>query len=348
MSAGRAPRAVAATAASITWVALAVLVELAATLGLGAPLEAQTPGRLSLTVLDAVGAPLAGARVRLSCAELPRFEQLRNSNDKGRVLLTFPDATNTYRLGIERDGFQPVELEARTVPDELEKREIRLVPVRPAASAGAESDAARAAESAATAATERSAAAAAAHNEGVAALRAEDDGAAAVAFERALALDPRLAPAHVGLAVARLRLGDPAAARAAAGRALALVPGHARGLAVRYAAARALGAEADATDALTALESADPRAAAEILVERGAERYDAGDVAGSAALALRALELVPDQPRAHYRLALCRLAAGEHGEARRLLLRFLELAPDDPSAAAARDLLAGLGGGAGE
>lgn len=302
-----------------------------------AVLGAQTPGRLSLTVLDATGSPLASARVRLSCPELPRFEQLRTSDTKGRLLLTFPDATRTFRVEITRDGFRSVELEVKAVPDELLRREIRLAAEPPPGAAGS---------AAVRAELERSVTVAESHNAGVEALRAGDDPAAIVAFERALELEPRFVASLVGLAVARLRLGEHAAAGAAAARALEVEPGNVRALGVRYTAARALGEDLAASAALAALETADPDAAADLLVEQGVGRFESGDLAASSALVLRALELAPGHPRAHYRLALCRLATGETAEARRLFERFLELAPEDPSAPTAREMLAAIGHGA--
>ena len=53
----------------------------------------------------------------------------------------------------------------------------------------------------------------------------------------------------------------------------------------------------------------------------------------------KALELEPEMARAHYRLGLAYLSAGELERARNHLTRFIELQPEDPEAATAREML---------
>ena len=88
------------------------------------------------------------------------------------------------------------------------------------------------------------------------------------------------------------------------------------------------------------MKAANPGFLGEGFLEFGIRDFNAGNVAEAREIFERVLETLPDQPKAHYYLALCLLSAGETGPAKEHLQRFVELAPDDPDAATARDMLA--------
>jgi tetratricopeptide (TPR) repeat protein len=394
-------------------------------------LRAQSMGRLSLLLLDADGEPLPGAEVLVTCPELPHFRDESTTNKKGKVLLAFPDSTRSYRLQIEKEGYQPVDMEYQPKAGQVARRQIQLQPVRgpsiglretgpgsasaasQAVAVGLESLAAgdlAAAEAHFHRALEEDNSLAPAHsalaglylqkgeyesavaaaqsllelepdnprgfralyeahkalgqareaeaalaklsqldrgadtaallfNEGVEDMRAGDLGAAKARFEEVLGLEPEFLQAHLGLALCHLREGSFEAAAAAAERALELDPGNLRALEIGVDAYRALGNKQMEEAALEALGSADPRTASGQLFERGVELFAAGDTAGAIGLFQRAVELDPENPRAHYKLGLCYISSGETAEAREHLQRFLELAPDDPEAPSAREML---------
>lgn len=189
----------------------------------------------------------------------------------------------------------------------------------------------------------------------------EEDGGESVAlgrafFERSLALDPREARAHAGLALCRALGGDLAGARAVAGRALALAPEDAR--------VRVLVAETDAVRSRTldergdALGAADARRAAREEFLRAIElapedpvawagfgaSFGAGDgdlQPGIAALE-RALELGAWAARPNLELARLYTAAGQIARARERLEEVARI-DEGPAGERAAELLAELG-----
>jgi tetratricopeptide (TPR) repeat protein len=177
-------------------------------------------------------------------------------------------------------------------------------------------------------------------NSGVALFQAGDLEGAVARFERALEMDPELAPAYSVLASLYLNLGQYEESIANAQRHLELEPGEARSHGILYLDYRFLGDQAKADEAFQAMKAANPGYLGEGFLEFGVLDFNAGNIAQAQEIFERVLETLPDQPQAHYYLALCLLSGGETARAKDLLQRFVELAPDDPEAATARDMLA--------
>jgi tetratricopeptide (TPR) repeat protein len=177
-------------------------------------------------------------------------------------------------------------------------------------------------------------------NSGVARFQAGDPEGAAERFERALEMDPQLAPAYSVLASIYLNLGQYEKSIANAQRHLELVPGDARTYGILYLDYRVLGDKAKADEAFEAMKAANPGFLGEGFLDFGILDFNAGNVDQAREIFERVLETLPDQPKAHYYLALCLLSGGDTATAKEHLQRFVELAPDDPDAATARDMLA--------
>ena len=180
-------------------------------------------------------------------------------------------------------------------------------------------------------------------NAGADAARAGDLDSALTLFDKAIEIDPELAPAHAATArllLARERYDD---ALAAAERALAADPDLVEVQRVRYEAYRRLGQEDKALEVFEELAAADPEGLAETLYEQGRSAFQAGDTAQAVQALEQAVQAKPDHARAHYMLGLSYANAGDSGKAKQHLQKFVELAPDDPEASTAQEMIKYMG-----
>ncbi|MGQ9590064.1 MAG: tetratricopeptide repeat protein, partial [Planctomycetota bacterium] len=154
--------------------------------------------------------------------------------------------------------------------------------------------------------------------------------AAVAAYELALRLEPSFLPALVNLSMAWARSGDPARAESALRRALGLNP---RSPEAHFNLALLLAERGERAEAKAHLERAvelDPRSAqaaynlAIVVSEDDLER--------AIALARRAAELLPEDPRYGYTLAFYEWRAGRAREAEATLRAHLERHPADADA----------------
>ena len=177
------------------------------------------------------------------------------------------------------------------------------------------------------------------YNEGVAAIKVGDYAGARVKFLKALEIDPDLKEAVGAMAIIHFQDGDFQKAAAMAERHLELDPGNNKSLRVRWDAYTKLGDTEKTAAAFTALADADPKVLITELYNTGNDLFENGDTPGAAASFEKVLEIDPDHPRAHYRLGVCHVGAGDNAAAKEHLQRFLELAPEDPEASVANDML---------
>jgi tetratricopeptide (TPR) repeat protein len=180
------------------------------------------------------------------------------------------------------------------------------------------------------------------HNEAVALLKAGDDAGAFAKFQEALALDPNLQPALLGVATTGLKLGHAAEAAAAAQTILKTDPRNEGAIRVRYNAALKMGDTGMALDALEALgasSTVDRATVVDGFSKLAFASFDSDDIPHAKEALGKALELDPNHARSHYLLGLILMREGAKEEARTHLERFLALAPNDPDAATARNAL---------
>jgi tetratricopeptide (TPR) repeat protein len=182
------------------------------------------------------------------------------------------------------------------------------------------------------------------YNEGVAFSDGGDQEGAFAKFEEALRLNPNFEEAMIGVATVGLEIGRNEEAVAAAEAILNANPQHEQALRIRYNAALKTADEGMIIDALVSLAAVEPVIARDGLLRLAYEAYDANDMPLAKERFGKVLEVDPDQPHAHYVLALIHVNDGANEEAKKHLERFLAIAPDDQEAATARDLLDYLGG----
>jgi Tfp pilus assembly protein PilF len=177
------------------------------------------------------------------------------------------------------------------------------------------------------------------HNEGVALAKAGDAAGALGKFQEALNLDPTLRASMVGLATAALKLGKNAEAATAAESILKLDPRNDQALRLRYNACLVLGDPDRLFDALIGLAAVEPTVAKNGMLKLAFDAYDGNDKAKAKARFQKVLDVDPNQPQAHYYLALVLVADGNTAEAKAHLEKFVALAPNATEAANARDML---------
>jgi tetratricopeptide (TPR) repeat protein len=314
----------------MTSIRRAALTALALTLLLAAASYAAGEGRLVGSVVDEAGAPIEGAKILLT-REGTAYKLEKTSDKKGQFMLLILDATQEYKIHVEKAGYRAFEEVIKPKVEDTLRLTFTL------AKAAVEEPVAKEMPG-----TEK---AILAYNEGVNALRGGDLAAAVPSFEQAAALNPELAEAHSVLAEVYLELKRNGDALAAADRYLALKPGDPRGLRVRYDALKAAGDNEKAKAALEALEAAEPDnpETAVRFFNEGAERTRSGQYDEAAVFFERVVRIAPDDPKfakAHYVLGLSYAKDdAKKAQAKEHLQKFLQLTPDDPEAATAKQML---------
>jgi tetratricopeptide (TPR) repeat protein len=158
-------------------------------------------------------------------------------------------------------------------------------------------------------------------------------------FQLVLRLDPEMVNAYFALANIYTRQGRSQQAVAMADEVLQRAPDNLAARKVRYLGLRESGEIEAAHQALVVISTVDPEWAAPDLYNHASNLYNSGHQVEAGATLDWLLELLPDNPSAHYLRGLCCDRAGDHRCTRKHLERFLELAPDHADAATARKLL---------
>lgn len=181
------------------------------------------------------------------------------------------------------------------------------------------------------------------HNEGVALVKAGDNTGAFAKFQEALNVDPNLQASLIGLATAGLKIGRNAEAATAAEAILKANPKNEQAIRLRYNACLLLEDKDRLFDSLVGLSAVEPAVASNGLLKLAFEAWDANDKVRAKERFTKVLEVNPNQPLAHYYLALVYVNEGANAEARSHLERFLTLTPKGPEADTAREMLKQLG-----
>jgi tetratricopeptide (TPR) repeat protein len=261
---------------------LATLMLLAA--GLPAALEAQ-PGRISITVTDPAGEPIADVNVSVTTPERGDVKVETVTNKKGKAMVMVPNVALRYDLALARDGYATLTTDVKAQLGETVFKEYQLAPTGGAATSGA---------AAGTAEERVFTPAELAFNDGVSALAKDDVDTALAKFLEARDKDPGLTVVHSALAAIYLEKKQPQEALAAAQRYLEADPGSPRGLRLVYEAQKQLGNNAEAEKALRELQSKKGDEVAVLLFNEGAEAVKVGDLDNAERRFVEALTAKPD------------------------------------------------------
>ncbi len=273
---------------------------------LATPSLAQT-GLLRGTVVDSDNNPITGVKVTVSSEELTSFRKTLTTDQKGQFKLRFQSTQLQYKYEIlfEKPGYgsvtQPMSPSSTQQMREryvLEKSETQVIESHGDLSAVL---------------TGTSNAAVGAFNGGLKAQREGDLAVARSKYEEAVAADPELGPAYVGLAQVLLDQGEYAPAVEAADRALGQDVSRAEPLRVKYQALRALGKNEEAEAIAATLDEAEGAvASAKRIYNEGGEAFQAGDKETALSKFQEAAELDPSLVDAHLAIATLQLAKGNH------------------------------------
>lgn len=300
-------------------ISLALILFLALT-PLAATLEAQAYGRLVLTLKNNDGEALEGAQVVVTCPEIPAFKLEQKTNRKGMTTLAFGDATKSYVLRIELEGYAPIDTPFKPQIRTSLKRELVMQKLGAGSAPGSGAPAGELVLSAA----DRT------FNAGMEALQADDLEGGKARFLEVLKNNPSYASAHSALAGVYLAQGEPEAALASAQKLRELEPENPRAFRLLYEAHKALGNESEATKALAAMKQLDRSGdTATLIYNEGVDSLKVGDSAAAKMRFQEALELQPDFAPVLQALAILHMNEKAYAEALPLAERLIVAAPEN-------------------
>jgi tetratricopeptide (TPR) repeat protein len=298
----------------------------------GGPLHAVGEGRVIGTVTDGQNKPIQGANVLLTLPGVSSYKQEKKTDKSGKFTLLILDATQEYKVRIEKEGFQPFEEALKPTLQETLRISYTLAPTQ--------GPAAPAPDSAEAKALEGRNAAVAAYNEGVGKLKAEDRDGAVVKFEEALKLNPELIEAHGVLADLYVEQKKYPQAIAAAERVLQAKPNDPAALTALYDAAVATGDKAKAASALNAMAGGAPgRDTAVRLLNKGVIDFNGNRMPDALAAFQTAEKADPAFPKTQYMLGLTYANLDDKAKAREHLAKYLEMEPNGEDAETAKAML---------
>ncbi len=301
-----------------------VLVLVGAVLALSAPGTAAQMARISGTVVDTDGQPIAGVTITITTPDSERFEVVKTTNQKGKVTLSFGNVEWQYEIRLEKGGFQTKAEPLPLTSGGTVKAQWTLVAKNAAA---ADAGAVEAGGGGGGGRVVRT------FNEGVEAQRMGDLDLAVAKYRQAAEMDPELAAPHTALAGVALIREDWETAAAEAEAAIAVDPEDVRAMQIRFDAYRNLGQEAKASEAAAALrEVGDLDAAAARIFNEGVDAYTAGNLAMAQSKFQQVVQLSPDMVAPYVALAQISLTQGSPAEAVAMAQSALEREPDDTRA----------------
>ena len=278
-------------------------------------LHAAGAGRVLGSVEDDAGQPLADVTITVTSPEF-KYSQEKKSDKKGKFSLLILDATRSYVIRLEKEGYQAFEAPLEVKLNETIRVGYTLARTAPAA------------PSTGPAEEEGTGQAITAYNAGVVAFNAGDHAGAIAKFEEAAQLDPKLVAAPLTLSGLYLAKKQHAEAAAAAEKALALEPGNAVALRTRYDAYSEGGQKEKAEAALKELTAqVKDRETAVRVFNLGATAARNGDMDAAAARIREALEIDPTLEQAYSSLAGIYLSKKQYKEAAELAERHLAANP---------------------
>jgi Tfp pilus assembly protein PilF len=277
-------------------------------------------GRLIGKVVDQEGKPIAGVSVTTTSPRIPDFHEVTTTDAKGIFKVDFERIGITYHYELEKAGYVTLRLDQNWNVEGTDRHEFKMARTEPIPVA--EGSPASTSETAV-----------AAYNEGVAALKGKDHATAGARFEAAVAADPSLRLAWMGLAQVHLDQKRYREAAEAVEKAIALGAGDEAVLRLRWEAYRNLGDAAKTAEAREALEKFGRLSEeAKRIHNEGVALSKSGDAAGAYAKFKDALAINPAFTPALIGLATSGLKSGHAAEAAAAAETLLKADPHDEEA----------------
>ena len=282
-------------------------------------------GRFSGTVVDESGQPVAGASVTVTTPSLATVNLALTTDESGRWTTDVPNASWTYSIRVQRDGFAPSQTQAKPNGTKDTKVDMTLhPPIVPPAPPAPKIDPG-----------------VASYNEGVDLLQKGDKAGAEKKFDGAVAAKPDLAAAWKVLSQLSYERRDYPKALASGRKLLELDAKDIDLYGILMDAAQKTG------DSKAALEYKQKFVEAnadnpEVNYNSGVESYNASDYTGAAASFNKAISLKPDMANAYFWLGMSEYNLKRYPQARTHFQKYLELAPKGDQAQTSREMIAAL------
>lgn len=288
------------------------------------PALAVTQGRIMGQVIDENGEPVPEVTITITTPELTDYEDVVETNKKGRFTAVFLDATKNYMFKFEKKGFRTLEEPVKPTPGD--NRRVTFTMPSYQAQPAQETDQVPTG-AAARGLTE----AQRVFNEGVLASQEGDAEGALAKFEEATEMDPELMQAHLARAGVYLSMDQPEQAVEAAERALEIEPGEVRALEIAYDAHSTLGHQEKAEEYLQQLQETGIDISTR-LFNTGVAALNVGDLKTAADKFRAALREDPELTPAYSALAVVLVGLEEYEEALEAAEQTLQRQPDNDRA----------------
>jgi tetratricopeptide (TPR) repeat protein len=304
----------------------------AALLGLvlAAALEAGAQARLTAKVTDSAGNPLEGVTVTVTTKSLAMFKLVLKTDKRGVYATIVNDATMTYHLKFEKEGYVPFEGDKKVPINDTGGLDARLVKISEAQAAAS----AAAPPSANELAVEK-------YNEGVDLMNAGNRAGAEAKFLQAVQKSADLPAVWKALTVIAFEKKDWAKTIEYGQKATDLDPNLTNLYSLMSEAARQSGDKKAAAEYLARFSEANPDTP-EMLYNKGVEAYNHNKMKEAEESLGKAVAAKPDYGLAHFWLAMASINLKKNAAAKEHFQKYLELEPKGEEADTAKEMLSVL------
>jgi len=296
------------------------------------PAAAGTQGRVTGKVLDSAGNPIEGVVVTLTTASIRNFKLSTKTTKDGRYGSIVNDATLTYHVRFEKEGYVPADVDKKFSTVEITTLDQKLIKQGEAGSPVAGRPAA------APAAPSANEQATLTYNAAVDLLNAGDKAGAEAKFLDAVGKNPDLPQGWQALATIAYDQKQWAKVIEYGQKATDLDPTLTSLYGMMSDSAAKSGDKAKSAEFRKRFEEANPDSP-EILYNKGIDAYNKRNSKQAEEYLEKAVAAKPDFALAHYYLALSAMNNKKNSVAREHFQKYLELDPNGSEAATAKELL---------
>jgi tetratricopeptide (TPR) repeat protein len=287
--------------------------------------HAGTQAQVKGSVTDLAGQPIVGAAIVVTTPQVTTYKKEITTNKKGEFQFLILDATRTYNMRIEAQGFQGQERTFKVGVGSTDNFfDFKLASLSEAAAAAGRKQLEQPGYKEL--------------EEGKKLLRAGDAAGARGKFEAAVAAKPDLFEARVYLANAVYEAGDVEGALAAARDCLAEDPESIECLAIAANASGEIGDEAARIEYMARYRELNPDDPT-VLFNEAAVFLNNLDDAGAQPLLEKCLSADSEHPECNFEYGMLLLRLGDMEGAKQHLQKYLEVAPDGPLASTAEETI---------
>lgn len=300
-------------------------------LGLAAAMEAgAAQARLTAKITDSAGNPLEGVTVTVTTKNLGTFKLVLKTDKRGVYATIVNDATMTYHLKFEKEGYVPFEGDKKVAINDTGGLDAKLQKVSEAQVAAA----AGAPPSSSELAVEK-------YNEGVDLMNAGNRAGAEAKFLEAARKNTDLPSVWRALTVIAFDKKDWAKTIEYGQKATDLDPTLANLYSMMSEAAKLSGDKKGAADYLARYAEANPDTP-EMLYNKGVDAYNHNKMKEAEEMLGKAVAAKPDYALAHFWLGMASINLKKNAAAKEHFQKYLELEPKGEEADTAREMLSVL------